>query len=133
VESDTKVGRNSVSTGFVGGAMIPLEVHWNPWPADHAAQALKPFLTFGGGPVIGVSEGTFVGDGAVQTGDIARGSVFGRVGGGLDVHVTHAFSIGMSAAYNWMLDFPEPIGGQKNFSGVQVAVAFGWVFGKGNP
>jgi caspase domain-containing protein len=118
VESGVKVGRNQVSSGFVGGAMFPLEVHWNPWPAEHAAQALKPFLTVGGGPVVGISEGTFVGDGVVQAGD---------------VHVTRSFSIGMNAAYNWMLDFAEPIGGHKNFSGVQVGIAFGWLFGKGNP
>jgi hypothetical protein len=40
-------------------------------------------------------------------------------------------SIGVNAGYNWMADFSRPIGGRDNYSGFQVAVGIGFLFGKG--
>jgi len=45
--------------------------------------------------------------------------------------VSRGFSLGVSVVYNGMLDFREPVGLNKNFNGVQVALGVGWVFGKG--
>jgi hypothetical protein len=54
-----------------------------------------------------------------------------RFGGGLDLHVSRSFSLGLTIAYNVMPDFSEPVGLRDNFNGPQVGVGFGWVFGKG--
>ena len=55
----------------------------------------------------------------------------GFVGGGADVLLGRRWSLGVSAGYNWMADFPETIGTRKNYSGVDVGVAVGWMWGKG--
>jgi len=38
--------------------------------------------------------------------------------------------LGLEAGYHWMADFDDPIGGQRNYSGFQLAAGFGWLFGK---
>ena len=51
------------------------------------------------------------------------------MGAGIDFHVARWLSIGVSGGYNWMLDFAEPIGRQDNYSGPQLGVNIGWLFG----
>ena len=36
------------------------------------------------------------------------------------------------AGYNWMADFSEPIGARKDYSGLDVGVAIGWMWGRGD-
>ncbi len=79
----------------------------------------------------GYSEGSFVGDGTISTGSVARGTLGTRIGGGVDVHVARSFSIGLNTAYNAMLNFSEPVGLHKNFNCAQLALGVGWLFGKG--
>jgi hypothetical protein len=53
------------------------------------------------------------------------------VGGGVDVHVGRSFAIGVNGGYNWMLDFAKPVGVRDNYSGPEVGVSVGWLFGRG--
>ena len=131
VESGTRVGPNSLSTGTVGGFALPVSLQWNPFKGDHRAQPLKPYVVAGVGPIIGFSEGTFIGGGSISSDRTARATLGGRVGAGFDAHVARSFSIGLNAAYNAMLDFSEPFGLHKNFNGAQVSIGVGWLFGKG--
>ena len=48
------------------------------------------------------------------------------------MHVTRHFSIGMTGGFNWMADLPHPIAGRDNWSGWELSLGFGWVFGKGS-
>ena len=41
----------------VAGFAMPVSLRWNPFKGDHQRQALKPFLSAGLGPVIGVFSG----------------------------------------------------------------------------
>ena len=43
--------------------------------------------------------------------------------------VARWLSLGVSGGYNWMLDFAEPIGRKDNYSGPQLGVNIGWLFG----
>ena len=97
---------------------------------DHRNQALKPFVAVGFGPVIGASEGSFVGK-TISTGQATRVTAGGFFGGGFDVHVSRAVSIGVNAGYNVMQNFSEPVGLRDNFNGPQVGISLGWVFGRG--
>lgn len=126
----TSVGPQGVFSGTSSVTAVPVTVRWNPWrPATY--QAAKPFVAVGLGPVFGGSTGSFVGGGVVQNGVQSEATVGGHVGGGVDFHVARCFSIGVNAGYNWMVDFSKPVGGRDNYSGPEVGMSLGWLFGKG--
>ena len=54
------------------------------------------------------------------------------VGAGADVLLGRRWSLGVGAGYNWMASFSEPIGTRKNYSGLDVGVSLGWMWGKGH-
>jgi hypothetical protein len=55
----------------------------------------------------------------------------GHAGAGIDVHVTRWLSIGVNGGYNWMNDFAQPVGTRDNYSGPELGISFGWLFGRG--
>ncbi len=130
VDSGSSVGPNGVGAGTVGGWAVPIGIRWNPLRGDLKRQSLKPYLAVGVGPVVGASEGSFVGQ-TISTGTVTRSTVGGQFGGGFDVHVARPVSLGVTVVYNWMADFSEPVGLRKNYNGLQVAIGVGWLFGKG--
>ena len=124
------VGPQGVFSGTSSVTAVPLTVRWNPWRAS-AYEAAKPFVAVGIGAVFGESTGSFVGSGIVQNGIQSEATVGGHIGGGIDFHIARCFSIGVNAGYNWMVDFSKPIGGRDNYSGPEVGMSLGWLFGKG--
>jgi opacity protein-like surface antigen len=130
VDSGSSVGPNGVGAGIVGGWAVPIGIRWNPLKGDHRRQSLKPFLALGVGPVVGSSQGSFVGK-TISNGIVARTTVGGQFGGGFDVHVARAMSLGVTLVYNRMANFSEPVGLRDNYNGTQVAIGIGWLFGKG--
>jgi hypothetical protein len=130
VDAGSSSGPNGVGAGLVGGWSVPIGIRWNPLRGDHRRQSLKPFLALGVGPVIGTSQGSFVGK-TISNGIVSRSTVGGQFGGGFDVHVARPVSFGVSVVYNAMADFSEPVGLRNNYNGVQVALGIGWLFGKG--
>jgi hypothetical protein len=62
-------------------------------------------------------------------GDGTRATIGGQVGGGVDVLLSRSFSLGAGLGYNWMLAFADPIGERDNYSGIEVQLTFGWLFG----
>jgi hypothetical protein len=131
-EVGTSVSRQGAFTGTVSIVALPVGVQWNPTKGDPSARALKPFLAAGLGPVIGSSVGSFVGSGAGSfSGTQTSGTVGGYLGGGLEVHLSRRWTLGMSAGYHWMADFSEPVGARDNYSGFGATLALGFLFGKG--
>jgi Caspase domain len=130
IDSGATVGANGAGAGNVGGSSVSFGLRWNPLKGDHRNQALKPFVAVGFGPVIGASEGSFVGK-TISAGRATRVTAGGFLGGGFDVHVARAISIGVNAGYNVMQNFSEPVGLRDNFNGPQVGISLGWVFGRG--
>ena len=43
-----------------------------------------------------------------------------------------SFSLGLRGGFDWMADFHERMGGHDNFSGFDLGVSLGWLFGKGS-
>jgi hypothetical protein len=110
---------------------LPLGLRWNPLRGELRSRALKPFLAVGFGPVIGASSGGSVDSTSVFAGTRTAATAGGFFGAGFDVHVGRRWSIGVDAGYNLMADFSRPIGGSDNYSGFEVALGLGWMFGKG--
>ena len=131
-EVGTSVSGQGAFTGTVSIVEFPVGVQWNPMKGDLSTRALKPFLVAGLGPVIGSSVGSFVGKGAGSfSGTQTKGTIGGYLGGGLDVHLSRHWTLGLSAGYHWMADFSEPVGARDNYSGFGATVGLGFLFGKG--
>jgi caspase domain-containing protein len=131
IDSGTMLGPTGVGSGTVGGSAINVGVRWNPFARIFGAQALKPFVGAGLGPVIGISNGSFISGRGISTGSTVRATLGGFVGGGLDVHAARSIAVGVTAGYAAMSNFSEPVGLRDNFNGPQVAISLGWIFGKG--
>jgi hypothetical protein len=129
-ESGASVGSNGVFAGSSDLLAFRIGARWNPWGQHRSADAMKPYFAASVGPVLGASFGSFVGNGVLITGTHADSTAGGHVGAGIDFHVARWLSVGVSGGYNWMLDFGEPVGRQDNYSGPQLGVNIGWLFGR---
>jgi hypothetical protein len=125
------IGSQGAFSGVANVVAVPVTVRWNPLRGGRDYGAVKPFAAVGLGPVFGSSTGTFVGSGTQLTGVHTQVTAGGHVGGGVDVHVGRSFAIGVNGGYNWMLDFAKPVGVRDNYSGPEVGVSVGWLFGRG--
>ena len=94
---------------------------------------MKPYVDLSIGPVFGEFSGASVGVGGTHAGEVVEVSVGGLVGGGVDFHVSRGFSLGVSGGYRWMGDFSRPIGARDNYSGFELTLNIGWLFGEGSP
>ncbi len=129
-ELGSSVSPGAVFSGATGMVSIPIGVKWNPF-VRQMPPAIKPYLAASIGPVIGSSAGSFIGNGTVSNGEFAAVTAGGLIGGGVDFHMGRPFSIGITAGYNWMSDFSRPIGSRDNYSGAEIGITFGFLFGKG--
>jgi hypothetical protein len=128
-ESGASVGPDGVFAGTSDLLAFRVGARWNPWGRHRYAEAMKPFFAASLGPVLGASSGSSAGNGNLFAGTRADAAAGGHVGAGIDFHVARWLSVGVSGGYNWMLDFVEPIGRRDNYSGPQLSVNIGWLFG----
>lgn len=136
--SVTALGADTASMSprglFAGSRTIvamPLGLRWYPAVGGPASRAIRPFLAGSVGPVVGSSEGAFLGPGGGFAGSRTAVTVGGLAGAGLDVLVGRRWSLGVTVGYNWMGDFPTVIGDRRNYSGFDAGVSFGFLWGKG--
>jgi hypothetical protein len=125
----------SPSGSFAGDlalVSLPLGVRWNPLTGALHTRAVRPYLAVGLGPVIGGSSGAGVSSDGAFAGSRTRASFGGTIGAGVDFHLGRHWSVGVGGGYQWMVDFPEPVGARDNYSGFQLEVSIGWLFGKGS-
>ena len=106
-------------------------MRWNPTRGDLRSRALKPYLAVGLGPIIGVHSGVAAGDGTAFVGSRTRATIGGHLGAGVDAMLGRSWSLGVGVGYNWMADFSRPVGARDNYSGLDVGVSLGWLFGRG--
>jgi hypothetical protein len=113
---------------------IPLIVRWYPARRLVRARTVEPYVAAGIGPVFGVDIVRSVGGDGARVQDVehprTEARFGGRVGGGMDVRLGRAFTIGVGGAWNWDTGFshdfwlgPRPKHGEFTMS-------FGWNFGK---
>ena len=126
-------GVTSSGTGMQRSAIVsmPLGIRWDPQPGDLRTKQLKLYLTAGIGPIVGAHTGGSIDGSTVFAGSRSAMTFGGFVGAGTDVVLGRRWSLGVSGGYNWMADFPRALGTRKNYSGVDVGVSLGWMWGKG--
>jgi hypothetical protein len=125
------VSQAGAFAGSTAVVALPLGVRWNPMRGELRSRAVKPYLIAGFGPVIGTASGASTDFTSAFAGSQSAATAGGFLGAGVDVLTGRRWSIGVNAGYNWMADFSRPIGGRDNYSGFQVAVGLGFLFGKG--
>jgi hypothetical protein len=130
--SGTAVSAAGVNAGDSVVAAMPLGLRWNPFPGDTRKRAVKPWLDVALGPVIGATSGASVSARGTYAGDSVEVTLGGLVGAGVDFHLSRGFSLGLSAGYQWMDDFSQPVGGRTDYSGFELALNIGWLFGAGS-
>jgi hypothetical protein len=126
------VSAAGVNAGDSVVAAMPLGLRWNPFPGDTRKRAVKPWLDVALGPVIGATSGASVSARGTYAGDSVEVTLGGLVGAGVDFHLSRGFSLGLSAGYQWMDDFSQPVGGRTDYSGFELALNIGWLFGAGS-
>jgi hypothetical protein len=131
-ESGASVGPNGVFSGDAAVLTLAVGIRSNPFKGDHRLHAVKPFVAADIGPVIGLSDGAFVGGGDVFSGSRSDVTIGGHAGGGVDFHIARWLTIGIDGGYNWMAPFSVAIGTRRNYSGFVAGVGFGWMFGRGD-
>jgi len=130
-DADVTITPQSVFAGSANVVAVPFILRWNPLAKGRAAEAVKPFVAVGLGPIFGMSAGSFItGDRAIVANHTSA-TTGGHIGGGVDFHVARAVAIGVNGGYNWMADFERPLGSRDNYSGPEFGVSFGWLFGHG--
>jgi hypothetical protein len=50
----------------------------------------------------------------------------------VDFHLSRGFSLGVQAGYQWTDRFSTPVGGRTDYSGFELALNIGWLFGAGS-
>ena len=128
--SGASIEQDRIFAGTSGVVAAPIGVRWNPLGASVPTIA-KPYIALSAGPVFGSTAGSFVGGGQVSAGTSTRVTAGGHAGAGVDVHVARWLSIGVNVGYNWMIDFAQPVGTRDNYSGPELGISFGLLFGRG--
>jgi hypothetical protein len=131
LEAGVAVGTQGFRAGVTNIGSIPVGVRWYPLAERRPSDAAKPFIASGIGPVIGETLGSVAGGGAVISGASTTATIGGFVRGGADFLLGRSFALGVDGGYNWMADFPQPVGLKNNYSGFGISVGFGWLFGRG--
>ncbi len=126
------VSVHGVSAGSRNVTALFLGLQWNPMRRDVAAQSVRPYLTLGMGPVIGSASGAFLDGGVVRAGDDAQVTVGAQAGAGVDVLLGRRWSMGFGTGYNWVDEFARPVGERRDFSGIEMTLSLGWLFGSGH-
>lgn len=115
----------TMSTGVADEAVVVssaiVELRYSFIRAGNSA--VRPFLTAGVGPYIGVDsrvESRDEIDREPTTETRVLGAFGGRVGTGLDFPVGRHFMFEMQVGYMLMADFPHELGGRRNYSGIEL-------------
>lgn len=92
---------------------------------------IKPYVALAGGPVLGVNN--YIDDGEfVYFEEDVFLTFGGYVGGGVDLMFGQRTTVGLQAGYNFYADFDEVIGDRQNFSGAELGISIGFLFGHDN-
>lgn len=121
-----KVNSTVAETEVTGVVGMLAGVRYYPLPTS-ASPVLRPYAGFAAGAYWAEKEISRVASVEAKT----MGAFGGKVNGGVDIHLSRRLLLGARAGYNLMTDFSEPIGGRKNFSGVEMSMGVSLLLGRG--
>lgn len=104
----------------IGGVALPIGVQWNPRRASAAAGRVKPFLAAHVLPIT-----------AADAEWTRRYSVGVSLGAGFDLHLSPAFAVGLTGAFNAVPGFTKTQGRHDTYHGPEVALRTSWMIGRG--
>jgi len=115
----------SESALVVTSAMFGIRLY----PISSDISPLRPYVTAAIGPYMGIEsrKETY----GLPSEHVKTLGIFGGyVGGGLDVQMGHHLMAGVHVGYNVMADFPETLGAERNYSGVEISAGISLLLGK---
>jgi outer membrane protein W len=125
--STTGVSGISESALVVTSLMFGIRLY----PVSSTLTPLRPYVSAGVGPYLGIQSEKEINFGVVQNVK-TLGTFGGYVGGGVDIQMGRHLMAGIQVGYNVMADFPEPIGLDRNYDGLAVSAGLSVLLGKGS-
>jgi hypothetical protein len=92
---------------------------------------VRPFLGIAVGVLIGSQQESQQGVTGVSTQSSTMAAFGVEPGLGVDFLIAHRFMLGTKGSYRLVTDFPDPLGGKKNYSAFALGVSLSWLFGRG--
>lgn len=126
---ETGISRG-VSSGLRSVASLLVGLR-RDFPSSGGPARLRPYLSAALGPYFASEIVSRTGARGVANATRTTTAFGGQVGGGLDVQLSGLVMLGARAGYNFMTDFPSPVGSKVNYSGFEAGVSLSFLFGKG--
>lgn len=90
---------------------------------------IRPFFLAGAGPVFATETLSEV-YGYVYAESETHTAFCGQLGGGIDVIAADQVMVGFKAAYDFMSEYSDPVGGRRDYSGPEFSLSIGYLFGR---
>ena len=116
----------SAETAAVAQLMVGMRYYF---PRATYGESVRPYVGAGLGTYIGSHVASQVGTG-VNSSARTEAAMGGELGAGVDILLGRHFVTSVGGAYVLMTDFDQPIGGSDNYSGPQLRLGFGYLFGR---
>jgi hypothetical protein len=100
-------------------------------PASLLRTPVRPFVSVGLGALIGSEEKTEIVGAQLSESSLTMGAFGSELGLGVDFILARPLMLGAKTSYLLATDFPEPLAGRRNYSGLEFAVNISWLFGRG--
>jgi hypothetical protein len=100
-------------------------------PTSLLRTPIRPFVSLGLGALIGSEEKTEIAGAQLSESALTMGAFGSELGLGVDFILARPLMLGARTSYILATDFPEPLAGKKNYSGLEFVVSVSWLFGRG--
>jgi outer membrane protein W len=127
VDVEAEVSRDNFMTETAYLTPVLVNLRWY-FPGSSSGKSLRPYLVAGPGLFVG-QQSRSESETAVLVASKSSMAFGGYFGAGIDLRLGDLFAVGATGGYNLMGDFSEPIGGSVNYSGMEFAMSFSFLFG----
>ena len=147
VDADASVSVSGLATSIVSAAVIPLLLGIRYQPVGvTTGDTFRPYVSASVGPFVGTASNVQTslgfslppGSSSISAAETAasvtsytEAALGSRIGVGADVLLGRRFTLGFGVGYCLVTDFDRRIGSETNYSGPDVTLSFGIVFGEG--
>ncbi len=125
---ETTIDGSGVSTETAAVAQLMVGMRYY-FPHATYGEPVRPYVGAGLGTYIGSQVASKVGTG-VNSSARTEAAMGGELGAGVDILLGRHFVTSVGGAYVLMANFDKPIGGSDNYSGPQLRLGFGYLFGR---
>lgn len=123
----TAIDGSGIATQTAAVAQIMVGMRYY-FPHATYGEPVRPYVGAGVGTFIGSQVASQVGT-SVSSSARTEPAMGGELGAGVDILLGRHFVTSVGGAYVLMTNFNQPIGGSDNYSGPQLRLGFGYLFG----